>query len=84
VRDAAQRLEIASTQLDGAANSVSAEARTAEGTGRLLIRQRHRGGKLGRGLAASIAGISEQAIRSTEVAGRAVTERGAPCAPCRS
>jgi methyl-accepting chemotaxis protein len=30
VRDAAERLEIASTQLDGAANSVSAEARTAE------------------------------------------------------
>ena len=74
VRDAAQRLEIASTQLDSAANSVSAEARTAEERVGSSSGNVTAAASSVEELAASIAGISEQAIRSTEVAGRAVTE----------
>ncbi len=74
VRDAAERLEIASTQLDSAANSVSAEARTAEERVGFASGNVAAAASSVEELAASIAGIAEQAIRSTEVAGRAVTE----------
>jgi methyl-accepting chemotaxis protein len=74
VRDAAERLEIASTQLDSTANSVSAETRTAEERVGFASGNVTAAASAVEELAASIAGIAEQAIRSTEVAGRAVTE----------
>jgi methyl-accepting chemotaxis protein len=74
LRDAVQRLEIASTQLNGAADQVSAEARAAEQrVGGASDNVTTAAGSVEE-LAASIAGIAEQAARSTEVAGRAVTE----------
>jgi methyl-accepting chemotaxis protein len=74
VRETAERLEIASTQLNGAADQVSAEARTAEERVGTASGNVATAASSVEELAASIAGIAEQATRSTEVAGRAVTE----------
>jgi methyl-accepting chemotaxis protein len=74
VREAAQRLEITSTQLNSAADEVSAEARSAEQ--RVGIASGNVTAAAGsvEELAASIGEIAEQASRSTEVAGRAVKD----------
>jgi methyl-accepting chemotaxis protein len=74
VREAAQRLEITSTQLNGAADEVSAEARTAEQ--RVGVASNNVTAAAGsvEELAASIGEIAEQATRSTEVAARAVKD----------
>ena len=74
LRDAVQRLEIASSQLNGAADQVSAEARTAEERVGIASGNVTTAASSVEELAASISGIAEQATRSTEVAGRAVTE----------
>jgi methyl-accepting chemotaxis protein len=74
VREAAQRLDITSTQLNGAADQVSAEARTAEERVGIASGNVTTAAASVEELATSIAGIAEQATRSTEVAGRAVTE----------
>jgi methyl-accepting chemotaxis protein len=74
VREAAQRLEITSIQLNSAANEVSAEARTAEQ--RVSVASGNVTAAAGsvEELAASIGGIARQATRSTEVAARAVDD----------
>ncbi len=74
VRDAVQRLEAASRQLNGAADQVSAQARTAEERVGVASGNVTTAASSVEELAASIAGIAEQATRSTGVAGRAVTE----------
>lgn len=74
LREAVQRLEIASTQLNGAADQVSAEARTAEERVGVASGNVTTAAGSVEELAASIAGIAEQATRSTAVARRAVTE----------
>ena len=74
VREAVQRLEIASTQLNGAADQVSAEARTAEERVGIASGNVTSAASSVEELAASIAGVAQQANRSTEVAGRAVAE----------
>ena len=74
VREAAASLEVTSTQLNSAADEVSAEARTAEQ--RVGIASGNVTAAAGsiEELAASIGGIAEQATRSTEVASRAVKD----------
>jgi methyl-accepting chemotaxis protein len=74
VREAAQRLEITSAQLNSAADEVSAEARTAEE--RVGIASGNVTDAAGsvEELAASIGEIAGQANRSTEVASRAVQD----------
>jgi methyl-accepting chemotaxis protein len=74
VREAAQRLEITSTQLNSAADEVSNEARTAEQ--RVGVASGNVTAAAGsvEELAASIGEIAAQATRSTEVAGRAVKD----------
>jgi len=74
VREAARRLEIASTQLNDAADQVSSEARTAEQRVGVASGNVTTAASSVEELATSIAGIAEQATRSTEVAGRAVNE----------
>ena len=74
LREAVQRLEIASIQLNGAADQVSTEARTAEERVGIASGNVTTAASSVEELAASIAGIAEQATRSTGVAGRAVTE----------
>jgi methyl-accepting chemotaxis protein len=74
LREAVQRLEIASNQLNGAADQVSAEARAAEERAGVASDNVTTAAGSVEELAASIAGIAEQAARSTEVAGRAVAE----------
>jgi len=74
VREAAASLEVTSTQLNSAADEVSAEARTAEQ--RVGIASGNVTAAAGsiEELASSIGGIAEQATRSTEVASRAVKD----------
>jgi methyl-accepting chemotaxis protein len=74
LREAVQRLEIASTQLNGAADQVSAEARTAEERVGVASGNVTTAASSVEELAASIAGIADQATRSTAVARRAVAE----------
>ena len=74
LREAVQRLEIASIQLDGAADQVSTEARTAEERVGIASGNVTTAASSVEELAASMSGIAEQATRSTGVAGRAVTE----------
>jgi methyl-accepting chemotaxis protein len=74
VRETAQRLDIASTQLNSAADQVSADARTAEERVGIASGNVTTAASSVEELATSIAGIAQQATRSTEVAGRAVTE----------
>lgn len=74
VRGAAQRLETASSRLDASADDMSAEARTAES--RVLAASGNVTAAAGsvEELAASIGEIAGQAHKSTQVAGRAVSE----------
>ncbi len=74
VRGAAQRLEMASGQLNGAADSMSAEARQAEN--RVTAASANVTAAAGsvEELAASIGEIAAQAHTSTDVASRAVAE----------
>jgi methyl-accepting chemotaxis protein len=74
LRDAVARLEVASSRLDGAADQVSADARTAEQ--RVGVASGNVTSAAGsvEELAASIAGVAEQASRSTGIAEQAVTE----------
>jgi methyl-accepting chemotaxis protein len=74
VRDAAERLEATSTQLNGAADTVSIEARTAEQrVGSASGNVTTAAGSVEE-LAASIGEIADQAHRSTGVAARAVKD----------
>ena len=66
LREAVQRLEIASTQLNGAADQVSTEARTAEERVGIASGNVTTAAGSVEELAASISGIAEQATRSTE------------------
>ncbi len=74
VRDAAERLEIASGNLNGAADSVSGEAQQAESRVRAASSNVTAAASSVEELAASIGEISSQAHKSTEVASRAVLE----------
>ncbi|MCC6775781.1 MAG: HAMP domain-containing protein [Hyphomicrobiales bacterium] len=74
VREAVRRLEAASHQLNAAADQVSAQARTAEERVGVASGNVTTAASSVEELATSIAGIAEQATRSTGVAGRAVTE----------
>ena len=74
VREAAGRLEITSTQLNGAADQVSAEARTAEDRVGIASGNVTAAAGAVEELAASIGEIAGQANRSTEVASRAVKD----------
>lgn len=74
VRGAAQRLETASTDLNGAADSVSAEALTAENRVGAASQHVTAAASSVEELASSIGEIANQAAKSTEVANRAVSE----------
>src|SRR5215813_4052170 len=74
VREAAGRLEITSTQLNGAADQVSAEARTAEDRVGVAAGNVTSAAGAVEELAASIGEIAGQANRSTEVSSRAVSD----------
>jgi methyl-accepting chemotaxis protein len=74
LRGAAEHLEMSSTKLNSAADSVMAESRTAES--RVAAASENVTAAAGsvEELAASIGEIASQASKSTEVAGRAVSE----------
>lgn len=74
VRDAAERLEIASGNLNSAADAVSGEARQAENRVRAASSNVTAAASSVEELASSIGEISSQAHKSTEVASRAVEE----------
>jgi methyl-accepting chemotaxis protein len=74
VREAAQRLEVTSTQLNSAADQVSSEARSAEQRVAVASGNVTAAASSIEELAASIADIAGQATRSTEVASRAVKD----------
>jgi methyl-accepting chemotaxis protein len=74
VRGAAERLEIASGNLNGAADAVSSEAQQAESRVRAASSNVTAAASSVEELAASIGEISSQAHKSTDVARRAVQE----------
>ncbi len=74
VRGAAHRLEITSTQLNSAADAVSAEALTAENRVSAASQNVTAAAGSVEELASSIGDIANQATKSTEVANRAVSE----------
>ena len=74
LRQAAGKLEGASDRLNGAADAVSHEARTAEDRIGVAAGNVTEAAASVEELTTSIGGIAAQAIRSTEVAERAVTE----------
>jgi methyl-accepting chemotaxis protein len=74
VRDAAAQLEVTSGQLNSAADAVSAEARTAESRVGAASENVTAAASSVEELAASIGEIAAQASKSTDVAGRAVSE----------
>jgi len=74
VRGAAHRLEITSTQLNSAADAVSAEALTAENRVSAASQNVTAAASSVEELASSIGDIANQAAKSTEVANRAVSE----------
>jgi methyl-accepting chemotaxis protein len=74
VRGAAHRLEITSTQLNSAADAVSAEALTAENRVNAASQNVTAAAGSVEELASSIGDIANQAAKSTEVANRAVSE----------
>jgi methyl-accepting chemotaxis protein len=74
VRDAAHRLETTSTKLNSAADAVSAEAQTAENRVGAASQNVTAAAGSVEELASSIGEIAHQAIKSTEVADRAVSE----------
>ena len=74
LRGAAVQLETSATKLNGAADAVSAEARTAEARVDAASHNVTAAASSVEELAASIGEIAGQAAKSTEVAGRAVSE----------
>ena len=74
LRGAAAQLEMSSTKLTTAADAVSAEARTAEGRVGVASQNVTTAATSIEELAASIGEIASQAAKSTDVAGRAVSE----------
>jgi methyl-accepting chemotaxis protein len=74
LREAAQRLESTSTMLNGAADAVSAEAKDAEERATAASGNVTAAASSVEELAASIGEIASQATKSTDVAGRAVSE----------
>ncbi len=74
LRSAAAQLELSSTRLNAAADSVSAEAGTAETRVGAASQNVTAAASSVEELAASIGEIASQAAKSTEVAGRAVSE----------
>ena len=74
LRDAAKRLESTSTMLNGAADTVSTEAKDAEERATAASVNVTAAASSVEELAASIGEIAAQASKSTDVAGRAVSE----------
>jgi methyl-accepting chemotaxis protein len=74
LRGAAAQLELSATRLNGAADAVSAESRTAERRVSAASANVTAAAGSVEELAASIGEIAGQAAKSTEVAGRAVSE----------
>jgi len=74
LRGTAQQLEMSSTKLNGAADAVTAESRTAESRVNAASENVTAAASSVEELAASISEIAGQAAKSTEVAGRAVSE----------
>ncbi len=74
VRAASKQLEVTSSELNHAADTVSQEARTGEQRVEVASGNVTAAASSVEELAASIGEIASQAIRATEVAGRAVTE----------
>jgi methyl-accepting chemotaxis protein len=74
LRGTAQQLEISSTKLNGAADAVTAESRTAESRVNAASQNVTSAASSVEELAASINEIAGQAAKSTEVATRAVAE----------
>jgi methyl-accepting chemotaxis protein len=74
LRGTAQQLEMSSTKLNGAADAVTAESRTAESRVNAASQNVTSAAASVEELAASIGEIAGQAAKSTEVAGRAVSE----------
>jgi methyl-accepting chemotaxis protein len=74
LRSTAQQLEMSSAKLNGAADAVTAESRTAESRVSAASQNVTSAASSVEELAASIGGIASQAAKSTEVAARAVSE----------
>ena len=74
LRGTAQQLETSSTKLNGAADAVTAESRTAEGRVNAASQNVTYAASSVEELAASIGEIASQAAKSTEVAASAVSE----------
>ncbi len=74
LRGTAHRLELSSTQLNSAADAVTAESRTAESRVKAASQNVTSAAGSVEELAASIGEIANQAAKSTEVAARAVSE----------
>jgi methyl-accepting chemotaxis protein len=74
LRGTAQQLEMSSTKLNGAADAVTAESRSAESRVNAASQNVTCAASSVEELAASIGEIAGQAAKSTEVAGRAVAE----------
>jgi methyl-accepting chemotaxis protein len=74
LRGTAAQLEVSSAKLTTAADAVSTEARTAEGRVGIASQNVTAAANSVEELAASIGEIAEQAAKSTDVAGRAVSE----------
>jgi methyl-accepting chemotaxis protein len=74
LRGTAQKLEMSSTKLNGAADAVTAESRTAESRVNAASQNVASAATSVEELAASINEIAGQAAKSTEVAARAVSE----------
>jgi methyl-accepting chemotaxis protein len=74
LRGTAQQLEMSSTKLNGAADAVTAESRTAESRVNAASQNVTSAASSVEELAASISEIAGQATKSTEVATRAVSE----------
>jgi methyl-accepting chemotaxis protein len=74
VRGASERLETTASALNGAADAVSAEARSAEERVGAASQNVASAASAAEELAGSIGEIATQAAKSTEVAGRAVSE----------
>ena len=74
LRGTAQKLELSSTKLNGAADAVTAESRTAESRVNAASQNVTSAASSVEELATSISEIAGQATKSTEVAARAVSE----------
>jgi methyl-accepting chemotaxis protein len=74
LRGTAQQLETSSTKLNGAADAVTAESRTAENRVNAASQNVTSAASSVEELATSISDVADQAAKSTEVAARAVSE----------